>query len=900
MGTSTDSVATSCPRKWGDEASMVMNRLLWLASAAALLFLSWGCEGDGLDATVGVLGQTCIAGARGDNPCGSNLACGADGRCAPAGYVLVTPTVEPLGETSARLTWTAAKGAVAWYEVRIAASLSAALAALPALAHIAPATTSVVLTGLAPGTLGRVVVAAAVPGASAVSAPSSVLWTPFGAINEGSVSSVTPLTGYAGAPYAEGMFVSSRFSMFFGHAFLKEASFVFDGYPSSPIASPTYNFASPVIGYANGFRYPDVTDVVQIWSDAVSRVLLSNDNENRVLVYDHLPLTPGAATPDRLLGQTSWTGTSINDGEASVNARGFQQAAGACFNGTTLYVRDNGNSRVLGWHGWPTRMGQAADFVLGQPDFTSSAPNRGGVSKATLSLGIDAGHGLDCGAGRLALADTGNHRVLVWNVAPTQAGVPADIVLGQSAGDQGAASGAGGVGAGGFLDPEGVATLDGGGGRTAIVVVDGAANRVVEWDDVPAVDGAPFDRVYGQPDRTTTTANTGGLSMGSLDQPQFVTADDGDRFWVGDFGNGRALRFALDSPAAIGIFGQRSGASTEIYPGSFSATHTGWDHFQKGELSLDPSSGLFTTSFVRGMFWDSPPRDGHTPATSIQGQPDATTCLQDPPTSPTSLAGLGSAVRVAGRVYWSDTGRILSMPGTFTANDAVPDVVLGDQDFEGNTVAPTSLDHAIAPSFLATDGRTLLAADGARIVGWSPAPTASHAPIDFAIGQPSLLVDTANGGGVSARSLGGGRNALTVDGGKVIVADPANNRVLVWNAIPSSSGVAADVVLGQRDFASSAPGDGEAQMSAPGSVAVLDGNLVVSDTGNARLLVFHGIPTVSGAAATTTWDPRTVRFSLPAWFNTEELAPHDLGAFEGRLYVGQTGRILVLPDIFAR
>ncbi len=468
------------------------------------------------------------------------------------------------------------------------------------------------------------------------------------------MNSVTPLTGYAGSPYAEGMFVSSHFSMFFAHAYLKEASFVFAGIPSSPIESPIYNFASPVIKYTNGFTYPDVTDVSQIWSDGVSYVLISNDDQNRVLVYDHLPLTPDFASPDWLLGQTTWTGAAANDGEGSVNARGFGQAAGACFNGTTLYVRDNGNSRILGWHGWPTQMGQAADFVLGQPDFASSTPNNGGISKATLSLGLDAGNSLDCRGGRLVVADTGNDRVLVWNTAPTQGGVPADIVLGQSTGDQGAAGGAGGVSAGGLLSSSSVATLDGGGGRTAIVVADATANRVVEWDDIPKVDGAPFDRVYGQPDRTTTTPNTGGLSLGSLDEPLFVSVDDENRFWVSDFGNGRALRFDLDSPAAIGIFGQRSGSSTEIYPGSFSTVHTGWAHFWDGELSLDPSSGLFTTSFLeRGMFWDSPPRDGQTPATAIQGQPSDNACLPDQPTSPTSLTGYGAAVRVGERVYWS-------------------------------------------------------------------------------------------------------------------------------------------------------------------------------------------------------------------------------------------------------
>ena len=167
-----------------------------------------------------------------------------------------------------------------------------------------------------------------------------------------------------------------------------------------------------------------------------------------------------------------------------------------------------------------------------------------------------------------------------------------------------------------------------------------------------------------------------------------------------------------------------------------------------------------------------------------------------------------------------------------------------------------------------------------------------------AIGQPTTLVNTANNGGVTARSLGGGANALVVDGGKLFVADPANDRVLIWNTIPAASGVAADVVLGQPDFTSSGSGTGLAQMNAPAGVAVLDGNLIVSDTGNERLLVFEGIPTTS-VAADRSWDPRTVRFSLPGWYDGEQLAPYAIGAYAGRLYVAQTGRVLVLPDIFS-
>jgi hypothetical protein len=893
-----------------------MTRSVLLAGSLAAL-QAVACGSDDLRATVGVIPGPCASGGADASACdGGTLrpSCEADGSCATAGdasadadagvgptagYVFVTPTVEPLGETSVRLTW-AAPGSVSGYDVRVATSPSGTPAAVAALSHLGPSTTTAVVSDLAPGTLGRVVIAASVPAGASPEAGASgapaVLWTPYGAINEDTVSSVTPLAGYAGTPYAEGMFVSANFSMFFAHAYVKESSFVFAGRPSSSIARPVYNFASPLIQFGNDFTYPDVDDIEQIWSDGTSKVLLANGN--RVLVYNHLPLTPDAATPDLVLGEETWTGIAPNDGQSAVNARGFDQATGACFNGTTLYVRDNGNNRILGWHGWPTQMGQPADFVLGQPDLVSSAANNGGISKATLSFGLDGGSTLDCRGARLAATDLTNHRVLVWNTAPTRTGAPADLVLGQSAGDQQGQAGAGGIAVGGMLSPASVALLDGGGGRTAVVVSDATANRVVEWDDLPTVDGAPFDRVYGQPDASTITANTGGLSMGSLSEPLMISVDDENRFWVADFANGRALRFDLDSPTAIDVFGQRNGTSAELFPGSPSTTRSAWAHFDRGTLSLDPTSGLLVTTFIqRAMIWDAPPMDGSTPATAIQGQPDATSSGAWP-TSSTSISGFSSAVNVGSRVYWSDSGRILSKAGTFTGNNAVPDVILGDQDFQGTTVAPTTLDYAMQPTFLATDGKALLAVDGARIAGWRVAPQTSHAPIDFAVGQPTLLVNTANNGGVSARSLGSGRNAMTIASGKLIVADPANHRVLLWNTIPPATGAPADVVLGQPDFVSSAPGDGLANMNAPSSVAVMDGKLFVSDSGNGRLLVFDPMPAASGVAAATSWDPRTARFSLPAWFNAQELTPRDLGAYGGRLYVGQTSRILVVPDFF--
>ncbi len=85
----------------------------------------------------------------------------------------------------------------------------------------------------------------------------------------------------------------------------------------------------------------------------------------------------------------------------------------------------------------------------------------------------------------------------------------------------------------------------------------------------------------------------------------------------------------------------------------------------------------------------------------------------------------------------------------------------------------------------------------------------------------------------------------------------------------------------------------------PEGVACGPGGLViVADTGNDRLLVWNAVPAASGQAANTGMDLRTLTFELPAWFNTATLTPRRLGTWEGRVYVGQLDRVLVLPDLW--
>ncbi len=84
------------------------------------------------------------------------------------------------------------------------------------------------------------------------------------------------------------------------------------------------------------------------------------------------------------------------------------------------------------------------------------------------------------------------------------------------------------------------------------------------------------------------------------------------------------------------------------------------------------------------------------------------------------------------------------------------------------------------------------------------------------------------------------------DGERVIVADSGNHRVLIWHGFPEHDGAPADVVLGQPDFTSEGPaagaGDTRRGLYLPTGVAVVAGDLVVADAWHHRLLVWDGIP----------------------------------------------------------
>ncbi len=93
-------------------------------------------------------------------------------------------------------------------------------------------------------------------------------------------------------------------------------------------------------------------------------------------------------------------------------------------------------------------------------------------------------------------------------------------------------------------------------------------------------------------------------------------------------------------------------------------------------------------------------------------------------------------------------------------------------------------------------------------------------------------------------------SGLATDGQRLLVCDRFNNRILIWNQAPENWNVKPDLVLGQQNFDSNNPGSGKCQLNWPGNASLAEnGKLVIADTDNDRLLIWHNFPSSNGSCA---------------------------------------------------
>ncbi len=329
---------------------------------------------------------------------------------------------------------------------------------------------------------------------------------------------------------------------------------------------------------------------------------------------------------------------------------------------------------------------------------------------------------------RLIVADTGNHRVLIWHGPPAASHQPADVLLGQTDFTDDGAQAAGRGPESGMRLPTGVLVHEG-----RLVVADAWNHRILVWDEVPEHCGTAPDIVLGQPDTTSVEENRGqGCRPDGFYWP-FGIAVVAGRFYVADTGNRRVLAWdGIPEPGEppVLVLGQPDGCQRDENRGEIGAASFRWVHDVAGTADQ-----LFVADAGnhRVLAWSPPPTaDGD--ATSVFGQSDFVTGGEFP--------------------YQPQTAAALRFPYA---------IAIDDQGAELRTPRMAVADTA--------NNRVLL---------WDDVPDASGRPADHVLGQPDFASNGENRWDLVATDTLCWPYGLCLHAGRLAIADSGNNRVMIW------------------------------------------------------------------------------------------------------------------------
>lgn len=187
---------------------------------------------------------------------------------------------------------------------------------------------------------------------------------------------------------------------------------------------------------------------------------------------------------------------------------------------------------------------------------------------------------------------------------------------------------------------------------------------------------------------------------------------------------------------------------------------------------------------------------------------------------------------------------------------AEPDVVVGQTNFTsgsanagGGSVSASGFSESVHVS-VCSNGK-MFVADRAnhRVLGFNAVPTTNGAAADFVIGQVNLT-SNALVNPPTANSLAN-PYATYCMADKLFVLDRGNNRVLVYDPIPTADNPTAAHVVGQPDMATNSAGCSATKLNTPYEILRHGNNFYIADGGNHRVLEFSAIPNTTGVAATT-------------------------------------------------
>ncbi len=561
----------------------------------------------------------------------------------------------------------------------------------------------------------------------------------------------------------------------------------------------TNQSAEVVIGHAtlnqNEINGQDPSSNTLYWPSSVytdgTKLYIAEYLNHRVLIYNTVP-TVDNAPADVVVGQPNMNSNFSNQG-GSVGANTLYNPRSVYTDGSKLYIADNNNHRVLIYNAVPTVDNASADVVVGQSNMTSRSSNQGGSIAAN---GLYYPKSVYTDGTKLYIADDSNNRVLIYNTVPTVNNASADVVVGQPNMTSGSSDQGGSVAANTLHNPNSVYT-DG----TKLYIADRLNHRALIYNTVPTVNNAPADVVVGQPDMTSDSANQGGSVAANTLYSPYSVYNDGTKLYIADCFNHRVLIYntvpTVNNASADAVVGQANMTSNDSNQGSGVAVNT-----------------------LRG------PRSVYTDGVKL---------------------------------YIADNlnNRVLIYNTVPTINNVPADVVVGQPNMtsgssnQGSNVAANTL---YSPYSVYTDGAKLYIADAAnnRVLIYNTVPTVNHASADVVVGQPNMTSNSSNQGGNAAANTLNDPSSVYTDGTKLYIADAANNRVLIYNTVPTSDNASADVVVGQFKMnfnLANKGGLGANTLYSPYSVYTDGTKLYIADYSNHRVLIYNTVPTVNDASA---------------------------------------------------
>ncbi|MCW2921362.1 MAG: putative haloacid dehalogenase-like hydrolase family protein [Thermoleophilia bacterium] len=550
------------------------------------------------------------------------------------------------------------------------------------------------------------------------------------------------------------------------------------GAPAGAWTSKTYHSAANM---AYGMYAPNGVTV-----DSSGSVYVADTISNRLMRWGATPATDGAVMTNVLMksdaSQASWNITCSGGADRVEQIMSYGTGS--------LAIADRYSHRVVMMPTEQTTDGPTGTIFLGQSAGNACGADRGGTAAANT---LDSPSSVWTDGIKVAVADSGNHRVLLWDSFPAT-GQAADHVLGQANFTSVLANRGGSAAANTMNNPKGV-WFDG----SYLYVTDSMNNRVLIWSSWPAVDGAPANNVLGQ---TTMTGTSTTCAADKLSYPSAVTTT----------GTGAAHRLAI------------------------SAEH-------------QSRVAIFNA-------WPTTAVDGAS-ATSVLGQTSLAACNRNRATGVAAANSLDypAGISFEGTQLWVadvENHRVLRFPSLATGTAA--NRVLGHTTFTANTPMDGTDDNVfqmVAGSTVATSfgTRVATAANGMLVALepaesalriWSTAPVADNEAFSLRYGQAARDRSGMNGpsNSLSASTLFESKGVWT-DGTKLLVADTENDRVLVWLTLPTTDTDSPDYVLGQPNFTSSSGAATQTGVDKPTDVTSDGIDVFVSEKTNDRVLIYR-------------------------------------------------------------